>query len=156
MFSNIKAKLIRWRDLSPKDFVNLFAWPKRSACFNPFAPENYASSTLRVAKAVDDQGTVHAYVPCDQVLMVSSYVMRPGVPEHQSQIVGDVISARIEEEAQRLGITKMILIFPEDHPATFGGAWRTVRILEQTIDKAPSAKELGRYEAVQATTKFVN
>lgn len=150
MFANIRAKLLRFRDLTWKDLRSFNAWPNKSKDFDPFSAENLSSPTLRVAKATDEQGAL-CFCPVEQIFMVSEYVMRPGITEDQALQSGNAITAAIEDEAQRLGLTKLVLCLPIDHPATLEGEWRTVKILEQHIPQVSTVRRMDYSSSLQAT-----
>jgi hypothetical protein len=155
MLSNIRAKLLRFCDLSWKDLTNLKAWSKGSASFNSFGRENYSSPSLRVAKAESDGETI-CLCPIEQVLTVSAYALRPGTCEEHAQLAGDFIDAAIEREAQRAGISKLLIILPANHPATFeGDEWKTVKIFERKIPHAVVMGGVGISAQSQAT-RFLN
>jgi hypothetical protein len=150
MFDNIRAKLLRFRDLTWKDLRAFNAWPNKSADFDPFSAEHLSSPTLRVGKATDEEGAL-CYCPAEQVFMVSAYVMRPGITPEQAQLAGDSITSAIQDEAQRLGISKLVLCLPVDHPATLDGNWRTVKISEQHIPQVNFINRMNETSSLQAT-----
>ena len=115
----IRAKLLRFRDLTWSDLRSFNAWPNKSKDFDPCSAENLSSPTLRVAKATDQQGAL-CFCPVEQVFLVAEYDMRPGINEDQALKSGNAITTAIEDDAQRLGISKLVLCLPVDHPT---GRW---------------------------------
>src|ERR1700693_2390484 len=116
MLSNIKARILKYFDLSWKDRTLLKAWSKLSASFNSFDPENFSATSLRVAKATTEDGEPIAFCPIATAFIVSSYAVNPALDEGSAQRAGNLIDWHIEQAAQLAGISRCLVVLPSESP----------------------------------------
>lgn len=139
MLSNIKATIRRYFELSWSDLTNFKSWLQRSAAFNSFDPESLASPSLRIAVATNGQNQPIAYCPVEQILMVSAYAVNPNATAIEAQRGGDCLDAEIARHAQMHGISKLLIVVPENYDGLPKSELKTMRFYERTVPQTVSA-----------------
>jgi hypothetical protein len=143
MLNNIKATIFKYFELSWPSRIQLKSWLTVSKSFNDFDAENFNSPTLRIAKATNEQGKPVVFVPFETVFLLSAYAVSPQATPIEAQRAGDEIDREIAVQAQRNGISKMLLVLPRDSPALPKGEWREVRVYERKIPNAVNLHGVG-------------
>jgi hypothetical protein len=158
MLSNIKARIMRFCDLSWKDLTNLKAWGQRSATFNSFPLENFNSPLLKVAVASAD-GEVVCMTPIETCYMVSAFLGSPNATPEQATLAGDEIDRQLSMEAQRAGVSSLLIMLPENHRALRGkefGEFKTVRVYERKFSQTVGTGGVTLSQANSIATNLIN
>ena len=117
MFDNIKTRLLKLSEMSWENLRELKAWMKRSQSFNKhFDVDAFNNPKLKIAQAVNQQGTTLVFCPVETVLMVSAYCVNPNVDPLTARNAGDYLDAAIAREAQKMGTSKIMIVVPEEFP----------------------------------------
>jgi len=151
MLNDIKAQLFKYCDLGLSQLTWLKRWMKQSSSFNGFAPENFSTSSLRVAVATNSQDEPMVFCPVETVMMISAYAVSPALTPSEAQRAGDVIDAQIERQAQLQGINRLLIVLPKDQPPMPEGEWKEVRVFERKIPQAVMRGGVGYKSTCSAT-----
>lgn len=137
---SFKATLLRWFELGWDARTELKAWLRQSRAFNSFDPECFNNAALRIASATNANGQAVAYCPIETAFVVNGYALNPNATPEDARKAGDYIEATLDREAQRAGVSKLLLVVPADHPslATLDGwaDFREVRVFERRIPQS--------------------
>lgn len=155
MLNNLKARILKYCEMGWKELALLKRWMKHSTTFNTFDPEAFSSPSLRVAVGTNEQGDPIVFCPIESVLMVSAYAVSPSLSPAEAQRAGDVLDAAIAREAQRAGVSKLLLVLPKDYPVLPDSEWREVRVYERQIAQ-PLAMSGVDCSSTSAVNKFLN
>lgn len=134
--NNIKARILKYCDLSNADLIWIKRWMKQSASFSKFDMDAFTSPSLQFATATTEGGEPLAYCPIERVFMVSAYAVSPTITPSQAQKVGDILDAAMAHAAQREGVSKFLLIVPKDHPALPEEEFSEVRMYVRKIPQS--------------------
>lgn len=150
MFSNVRAHLSKYCDLSWKELTLLKAWMKLSKSFNSFSPESFSSPSLRIAIATNEQRQPIAFCPVETILMVSAYAVSPTVSPTEAQLFGEAVDGEISLRAQQQGISKILIVVPENQ-TELPGEYKTMRVYERIVPPTFNMHGLGCSHPLQAT-----
>jgi hypothetical protein len=153
MLNGIKATLFRLCEMSWQARTELKSWFKQSRTFSTFAMSAFANPSLLVASATNERGTV-CYCPVEKCFLVSSYCVKPEATEREAQLAGDHIDAMLEREAQRAGVSKIMIVLPMDCPAP-EGEWEHVRVYQRKVSQAVATGGIDISAQSQAT-RYLN
>lgn len=146
--NKIKATLLRFKDLSWRDMCQLKSWSKR-----PFDVENLTSPSTRIAQATNGRGETVCYANVEAVMVVSGYAVNFLATPEDAQIAGDSIDKEIARAAQLAGISKVLILVPEDCPTD--GEFKTIRVYERAVPQNTSL-DFGYPSQAQATHQLLN
>src|SRR5258708_17406443 len=159
MLNNLRARIMRYCELSWDDLKNLKAWAKRSASFNSFPPETFSSPSLKVAVATDADGKVVCMTPIETCYMVSAFLVSPEATSETASMAGDLIDAELAASAARAGVSKLLIVLPADHPCLKDNPewadFREVRVYERKFNQTLGTGGIRLSKPAQAT-QFLN
>jgi hypothetical protein len=124
MFNDFKAVVKKISELPWEDFRNLLGWPAFGSTLQDDNPH------LLIAKAVDPDGDVCAYVSAEPILLVDGYVFNPNSTPSNSQKAGNVIDIAL---AQKAGVQRMFVRIPDGAPRMKGE--RLLRVFERKVSQ---------------------
>ena len=116
-----KATVRRLSELPWEELRNLFTWPSKSnlQADNP---------NLLIAKAVDGNGQVAAYVTAEPILLIDGYVLNPESNPQDDPRAGAAIDSAL---AQRAGVNRFWIVIPDQVPIMEGE--RFIRVFERKV-----------------------
>jgi len=147
------ARILKYCEMSLPALTALKAFMKRSASFNGFDVDSFNPS-LRIAQVTDVQGNPLVFCPIEQVYMVRSFAVSPKATEAEARRAGDIIDQEIAHQAQRAGITKLLLVVPNNYPNLPDEKFEQVKIFVRKVAPAIAMQGVG-YHA-QSPTQYVN
>jgi len=148
------ARILKLCEMSWPALTNLKAWSKRSASFSAFGFDNFSSPTLRIAQATNEQGEALVFCPIEQVFMVRSFAVNPKATEAEARRAGDIIDQEIAHQAQRAGITKLLLVVPHNYPNLPDEKFELVKIFVRKVQPAIAMQGVGCH--AQSPTQYLN
>ena len=159
--SNMKANLMRWCQLSWPQRVEMKSWAKRSKSFSSFEVENFNNPLLKVASATNATGETVVYCPVQTCFLVNAFVVSPSASEEQAALAGDLIDQQLSMEAQRAGVSSLLIMVPDDHPALRDkenfGDFKTVRVYQRNFPNTVGTGGIRLSSPSQQATKhFIN
>jgi hypothetical protein len=145
MFNNIKATLMKYCELSWESLTQLKKAIAVSRSFNNFDATTFNSPSVRVAVAVNEQGTPIAWCPVETIMVARAFAVVPGTSPEDAQRAGDAIDAEIAAVAAAKGITRLLLVVDANHPGMGGDEWRGLKVFERQIPNLTSENQtMGR------------
>jgi len=160
MLSNkLKATILRYCDLSYKSLVELKQWAKRSASFNSFPPENFASPSLRVAVATNSDGETVCMTPIETVFLASTFLVNPLATQAEALAAGDEIDRQLSMEAQRVGASALLIMVPASNPKFRGKEWsdfKTMRVYERKFPNTVGTGGITLGKSNSTATNLIN
>lgn len=102
----MKAKVATLSSLPLEQLVDLKTFPQLG--------EMFGTVSKRVAVAEDYNGNAVCFAPLQHCLIVSQYITRPGLQREQAQLAGDEMDLAIVREAQKLGVSQVLLVVPSE------------------------------------------
>jgi len=120
-FGNIKATLVRCADLSRTALTQLTSW-SRGRSYNP--------SVVQVATAINSNGKTVCHCTIEPCYVLAS-APNPLATELERYLAGEVIENALLSQAQLKGISRMLIVLPDDFPSEPNE--RLVRVLELKV-----------------------
>jgi len=134
---SFQATVLRYCDMSWSALTELKAWLRLSKSFNTLDVACFNSPSLKVATATSAEDRALAYCPVETAFIISGYAISPEATPSEAEQVGNDIEDALEREAQRTGMSKLLLMVPADHPRLKDlDGWsdsKEVRVFERRI-----------------------
>jgi len=151
----MKATLLKWWEMSWPARTKLKAWMRQSASFNGVDPVTFSDPSIRIAQASNEQGEPLVFCPVQTCFLLDGYAVGPEVTPEEAHRAGDLIDSMLEREAQRAGVSKLLICIPEGCPNLPEGEWKTVRVYERLIPSAVNTHLIDASATAQAS-HFIN
>lgn len=158
MFNNtVKARLFKYCDLGYSTLVQLKSWLRHSKTFNSFSPEEFSNPTLKMAVATSPNGEVVCMTPIQTCWMVNAFCVNPAASSIDARIAGDAIDAELARQAQKHGVSKLLIVVPKDHPSLKDNDlsdFNEVRIFERKFNQLSNSGGIGISAPLHVTPYF--
>ena len=157
--NNMKATLMRWCQLSWGQRVQLKSWANQSKLFSSFDVSEFENPLLKVATATNATGETVVYCPVQTCFLVNAFVVSPSATEEQATLAGDLIDSQLSTEAQRAGVSSLLIMVPDNHPALLDnekfGDFQTCRVYQRNFPLTVNSGGISLRKPAQAT-QFLN
>lgn len=160
MLSNkLKATVLRWSELAWNARVQIKAWAKLSKTFSHFDVQTFENPLLKVAAVTDANGNSLVYCPVQTCFLVNAFIVAPSATPDEATQAGDKIDSMLEREALRAGVSSMLIMVPDGHPALKDNPewadFKTVKVYERKFPLAVNSGGI-RLSSPSHVSNFLN
>ena len=108
----IKARILRYHEMSLSMLTSFKAWAKLSRVFNSFSMERLTSPTTRMAVAEDKNGTPIVFCAVEKVALIRNFCVDPKAGKINAQLAGDAIDGLLAWQCAKEGINSFFIVVP--------------------------------------------
>lgn len=146
------AKLLRYRELSARVLERL-KQIMRGPSYWGFDPADIESPSVRVAVSIKEDGEPGVFCPVENVMLIRAYGVPVGTTPSEGRQAADLLDAEIVTQAQKDGITKLLVVVPPGHkpPKEYQEVKGYIRPIPRT-----EASLFKCYEVAPAATQYLN
>lgn len=146
-----RAKLMRYCDLSWSALTEIKSWLKRSRGLRDgFTVESFSNPKLQVISATNEDGQTMAHCLIEPAYLFSAYLVHPDLKDIAEQTdVGNAVDAALSHQAQKDGVTRLLMVLPDSHRSEPDERW--VRVIEKKVPQIAAIQAMGSYTQSPAT-----
>ena len=131
----MKATLLRFCELSWGQRVEIKNRLKKSKSFSNFDVQEFNNPLLKVATCSDGNGNTLVFCPVQTCFLINAFPVSPEASPEAAIAAGDLLDSELAFQASRAGVSSMLIMVPDDHPALRDkekfGDFKTVRVYQR-------------------------